>query len=382
MSGLTVDDPVSLHVALASDRVIPGDVLELRGGTYKNDWVCNIGGTSGNPVIIKPYNGETVIIDGSFTCNRPYIELYDMELMDSDTNRIGKKEPIRAEVAGFGMYGCIVHDYHNSGLLWFGSGAGEVCENMFFNNGYRDVAGGAGLGHGVYTHNNGGGARLLARNLFFDQLGKYCFQIFSGGDNYLKDYTVEDNVICGDNVHAGGGLGLVNFLFQNNIFYGSVNDYIQIGRYSTEPGQDATIRNNYFIDVGGYRVDNIETLTESGNIAWSNTTNWLHQTGFTSEGNPEIWTKVIPFSKSRRWVAGVEIYNRDAAESVSVDLSGIDAGNYIMRNAQNPAETWAFSWDGITPVDVPTNWTSAGRIGDTLHGTTWPVFGGLVVEIA
>ena len=51
-----------------------------------------------------------------------------------------------------------------------------------------------------------------------------------------------------------------------------------------------------------------------------------------------------------------------------------------MRNGQNVHETWPFEYAGGT-VNVPTGWSSAPRIGDDATEPTWPLFGGLVIEV-
>jgi len=77
----------------------------------------------------------------------------------------------------------------------------------------------------------------------------------------------------------------------------------------------------------------------------------------------------------------VAIFNRDSAESVPVDFSSLlSEGRYRLRNGQNITETWAFDYLGGL-VNVPTGWTSAPRIGDETTTSTWPVFGGLVIEV-
>ena len=61
MAGLTVGNPVSLVIALASGNVIPGDTLQLRGGTYTlADMEINYHGTAEAPITITNYPGETV----------------------------------------------------------------------------------------------------------------------------------------------------------------------------------------------------------------------------------------------------------------------------------------------------------------------------------
>lgn len=379
--GDTVLNPVSFANLLLSHNIIPGDTLLLRAGTYSGDYVLPyIAGTEALPITIKPYNGETVIFDGSLTVGN-YVRLYDLNFTDARIDRHIYTPGIYATGLGFHMHGCIVSDIHNSGLSWYGYGVGEVSENIFLNNGGRN-GDESGHGHALYTHNAAGGAHLIARNLFFDQFGTYALHIYSAGSNGLKDYTVEDNITCGQPTHTGGGLGLTDFIYRRNIQYGS---YIQQGRYSgSHKNINGQIKDNVTFDLVSYSVNadctyEWENLVESGNIAYGGEPS--NRAGYVVVSNPAVWTRVIPFSKSERWAASVAIYNRESAETVSVDFTGLANGNYKFRNAQNPAETSDFTYSGGS-VDVPTNWTAAQRIGDAQPTTTWPVFGGLVVERA
>lgn len=377
MSGLTINDPAKFADVIKSTKIIPGDVLLLRGGTYKGDWDIEIGGSSELPIKIMPYQNEHVIIDGWTRLLRSNVWLQDLELMDSDLNRVSDVNTSSLEIngSGFSVVGCLVHDLHDSGIFWFGSGPGQIVECVIYNNGGRWTTGG-GYGHGIYTHNNGGGARLISRNIFFDQIGDYTFQVYSGGQNYLLDYTIQDNIICGDPSHTGGGLGLRNYVYERNWQY---QDYSQQGRYSMQPNDGGIIRDNVFIELNSYSVQStFKNLQEYGNLVYGGEPS--NRAGYTVIEQPATLVRVIPFSLSARWLASVAIFNRDSAPSVLVDFAGaLKPGTYKLVNGQNPTETWQFEYGGAL-VDVPTNWTSTQRIGDSLPPSTWPRFGGLVVE--
>lgn len=379
MAGLTIDDPVTLAQALSSGKIIPGDVIKLRAGTYPANWIANIGGSADAPVKIMPYNNEVVKIDGTFSFGKPYLEIYDLEFLNSDEDRYDSSGPIAMHFPGCWLIGCDIHDMHASGVYWMGSGAGGIVECLFRNNGYL-LDDESGHGHAIYTH-NGGGARLIARNIFFSGFSDYNIHIFSGGDNYLKDYTVEDNSIFGDQVHTGGGLGLVDFIYRNNIQYLHACDQ---GRYSTQPNVRGSITNNILIGLSRYTVqDGWVDLTESGNIVYGGEP--ADRTGYTQMEAPATLVKIVPFTKSNRWLGSVSIYNRDSAATVAVDFVGALAdGNYLLRNGQNPAETWAFTYAGSAinvPMDTET-WSAAAQIGGTTPDTTFPVFGAFVIEAA
>jgi hypothetical protein len=374
MAGLLETNPVTLLNALTSSRIIPGDVIVLLDGIYRNDYLASIKGIEGNPIIIRPKNQGKVIINGSlkFTETNPYVEIYDLNITDTREDRHIITNSLYFSGAGLGLFGCYIKDLHSSGISWFGSGAGEVSENIVLNNGYLDTDE-SGHGHGIYTHNDLGGARKIARNLFANQLGTYAIQIYSAGKNHIKDFLVEDNIINGDSVTTGGGLGLTDFVYQRNIQY---KDYCQQGRYSGDnQNENGQIIDNIFFDLLSYTVNQNVTpewlnLTESGNVVYGGEPS--NRSGYTVIAQPETWIKLIPFTKSNRWVASLTIFNRDSLEIVSVDFTGIEDGNYILRNMQNYDETFSFSWDGTNFVNVEMSFT----------GENTPIFTAFVVEKA
>jgi len=385
MSGLTIDDPIRFADVLISQRIIPGDTLLLADGTYIGDWTVPvaISGTEAAPIIVKPQNPGKVIINGSLTINGSWTHWYDLEIMDARTDRHLITNSITMNYEGTRLHGCLIHDLHSDGVNWFGSGVGEVSECVLYNNGFRESDESA-HGHGIYTHNTNGGQRTIARNIFNDAIGDYAFQIYSGGDNYLRDYVVEDNIIPDDPVHTGGGLGLINFLYQRNIQYGN---YCQQGRYSgANANIDGTIKDNFFVGLSSYTVnqDTVpewQNLVESGNEVYGGQP--ANRTGYTYYEQPATKSWIVAFSKSARWLGSVAIFNRDSADTVDVDFSSLlTNGNYLLRNGQNMTETWAFTYSG-NAVSVPMNmWTAAARIGDTAQALVFPIFGAFVIEAA
>jgi hypothetical protein len=395
MAGLTIENPVTLAQALASNNIIAGDTLLLRAGTYTGDWLIgrSINGTALAPVIIKPYNGEAVTIDGTLSITGDYINLYDLDFTDSRTNRQTITAGVYAIGLGFGMYGCFIHDQHASGVSWYGYGAGAVSENVIYNNGYLSVEG-FGHGHGIYTHNGIAGAHEISRNLFSRSVGSYTIHLYSGGPNYLRDYTVADNLIYGA-VQAGGGYGLVDFIYQDNVMY---QEWVQLGAYIYDQSYRHTnglIDSNLFIEQNTYSINlncnlSWQDLTESDNTVWLRSGyTWPRETGYTSAAAPATWSKWVAFTKSERWAGYIALFDRDSAGSVSVDFTGkLAPGVYTVRNYQNMSESAELDLSSSLVADVPTSgWTMAAPVGivgnvsgQSPRVASWPHFGALVVE--
>lgn len=287
--------PGTFEQALNSPDIKPGDRLLLKSGIYVGDWTINVGGAKNNSIIIQPYQNEMVIIDGTIIFNKPYIILKDLEIIDSNLDRTQPTIAITMNQIGAELIGCHIHHMRSS-VFWFGSGAGRIAECWMHDNGYTDLDG-MGHGYAIYTHNNVGGERRIERNLFGNEVGKYAYQLYSGGANWIQDYFIADNVTDGDPIHIGGGLGLKNINFSTNILNG---DYFQFGYYS-QHNYDMTITDNLFIDAAVYNDPNLpfDVLTESGNVSYGGS--HPARVGYTTETKPQEWSRFIPFSLSSRW---------------------------------------------------------------------------------
>lgn len=370
MAGETLQNPVKFYKAALGGNIIPGDVLELADGTY-NAANMFIEGTAENPVIVRPANPGMVKIDGWMFVDCQHVHFYDIEFFDSNPNRYVVTNSVVANYGTNCFYGCYFHDEHTSGLNWFGTGAGEVMECVFLNNG-NYFPDNSKHGHCLYTHNSGGGLRKIARNIFGYAMGNYALHIYSNSAA-LKDYQVEDNITVGQPTHTGGPGGLTDFVFSRNIQMGG---YMQMGRYGA--ATNGTITDNELFRVGTYWANtDWVNLTESGNNVYNGQP--ASRDGYTIQADPQTWSRVIPFSKSARWLASVAAYNRDSAETIPIDFSGLANGDYTLINAQNMNETWDFTNSG-SPVNVPmTGWTCAQRIGDVAPDTTFPLYGAFIL---
>lgn len=382
-------DSATFAEALVDSTIQPGEILMMDDGVYMGDFVsANLIGTEDQPIIIKPRNPGRVVIDGSlYFGNTAWVHFYDIEFMDSRPDRTFVTIGIKGYFTGFGLYGCLIHDMHSSGVSWYGSGAGEIAECVFYNNGYRETDG-SGHGHSIYSLNDLGGSRRIARNIFHDNLGRYTIHIYSGDERNLKDFTCEDNIIAGDPVHTGGGQGLKDFIYRRNIQFGK---WCQLGRYSyANPNERGLIQDNELID--SMYSANMDCdlpwvdLVENSNLLYGGSIfapGYVPQnpTGYKFLPNPAMKVWINAFTKSARWLGSLAIFNRDSAESVSVDFSQLlMGGKYKLRNSQNMAETWNFDYTG-TPVNVPmTTWTTVARIGDSIPSNGLPVFAAFVIE--
>lgn len=333
------------------------DTVSVPEGTYHGDFTVPAG------VTLQPEAGARVVIDIANEFDMRGATVKDIELFSSDTDRARIQVGITMSAVNSSLIGCVVHDIHSNGANWFGSGAGEISECLFFNNGYREPDN-SGHGHCIYSHNAFGGARRIDNNILIGGLGKYALHIYSGGANALKDYTVTRSITAKRPTIAGGGLGVSNLTYSRNVQYGNA---IYIGRYSSN-NVDCVVTNNLYSGGAFIEITDFETVTEADNA--------------------EVTTErvvIYPCTQSTRKLAHIAVFNPAAAETVGIDLAALEleAGDYALRNAQNLAEEHLFTLGESAVVSVPmTDWTAALRIGEPALsvGSIFPVFGIFILE--
>jgi hypothetical protein len=251
MSGLTIDNPIKFLTLITSSRVVPGDTIYMRGGTYSGDWITSIAGTLANPVVVQPYNNEPVTIRGSLQIGGAYTHWNDITVINETANDVNSAVYITqagTELDGFD----ISSSGANMGISWFGSGVGNLLNSTIHDTG----------SYGIYTHNHGGGAREITNCVFAASIaGYYSIHLFRDGGNIVQDYTLSGctfykPVIC----HA---VEVSNMAFTNNNFH----TWLKVGNGRTiEDIREAVITGNTFDGEGtGIIVIDASTLQITGN---------------------------------------------------------------------------------------------------------------------
>lgn len=352
--GSPAPEPDALTSLLSSAS--SGQTVAVPEGTYSGSYTVPAG------VTLQPEAGARVLIDIANEFDMRGATVKDIEIMSSDTDRAALQTGINMSAVNTRLIGCIVHDIHNSGVNWFGGGIGEISECVFFNNGYREPDN-SGHGHCIYSHNAPGGDLRIDNNILLGGLGKYALHIYSGGANALKDYTVTRNITLRRPTIVGGGLGVSNLTYSENVQHANA---IYIGRYSDNV--DCTVTDNLYSGGAFIEITDFETVTESGNAE------------VTAER-----VVIYPCTQSTRKLAHIAVFNPTNATTVTIDLAALEleAGDYTLRNAQNLAEAHAFTLGESATVTLPMDgWTAARRIGepDDDVGSPGRAFGIFILE--
>jgi len=188
--------PFDLATALSSKNIQPGQTLWLRGGTYTGDFVNLLSGSDDvNRITIRPYNKETVIIDGSLTNGKTdgsiqYVDIRNIRITNSDPNRgseLTAPEDITRAV-GYNNYApharflnCIIDNCGVSVGDWSMAHDALLYGVLAINGGWMDTL--RGHGHALYVQNKTGNKTIkhcIAAPHFGRTLACYGTDIING----------------------------------------------------------------------------------------------------------------------------------------------------------------------------------------------------------
>jgi uncharacterized repeat protein (TIGR01451 family) len=379
----TIARPLDLATALStSSPARAGDVIWLRGGTYRGTFISHLTGTSTAPIIVRQYPGERATIDSAPTkVDALYVVggwtwFWGFEVMNSDPLRVASTSQapeirrgggITSHGPGTKFINLIVHDMLNGFGVWSTAPDAEIYGSLIYHNGYD--APDRGHGHGIYTQNRTG-ARLIAENILF---AGFSHNIHAYGSSAadLNNIRLEGNVSFdagaldesrNRNILIGGGAVAQNPVVLNNF------TYFHPGRSGGENNlglsggcTNLKLERNYFAHFQAYPLalaNCTGSIVNNRFIGWVDgpqmsqyPVNLYHSTPPTG-----VHTFVRP-NRYERGRANITIYNWDLKPIVPVDLtpSGIPIGTaYEIRDAQNffgpPVIRGTF--DG-SPVGIP-----------------------------
>ena len=419
-------------------RIQPGDTVYLRGGTYTTDVDVTLAGTSGNPITIQPYPGETAIINGrvrvygSDTTWTGLIFTYTgwttrQSAYDGFTPAdLPWDKTLTIRGARTKIINCVMHDLVEC-ELWDDAPDSELYGNVIYNNGFQQATQG-GAGHCLYTQNVDGSTMTIHNNMWVSAYN-FGFHAYGSSTSHIDNYDVRRNIHMSVRFLVGGNSAVVpaGIVVTDNAFY---NSTVQLG-YNETIADDVTIHDNYIaaarLQVGPHQTVDIQgnTVAATADVVilkgdipagtWDLNTYYSDNTGtphypFSREGISYYtfaqWQAATGFDAATSYTASlpttnvikvyanscggahlgsVAIYNWQGLATVNVDLSslGLTIGQaYKLRNAQNYLAEWqAFTYTGSPVAVAMTGWTVAVPIAAAaaLYPSTFPTFGAFVV---
>lgn len=324
--------------------VDPGDTIYLRGGTYTvpAGIDVNLVGEEGNPVIIKPYPGESVIIDGNRDGEAvklinivrfgdgEYVRLQGCRVTNSSTEeRITDVDGSNADeargaginvmVPGIEIVNNVIDNAGGGISAWSVGTKFKAYGNVIFDNGWKAPI--RAHGHGIYAQSTD--EKWIERNAI-GQNFSYGLHAYTESGN-LDHLRIKRNALLPGTHLVGGKVPIVDLLFTENIV-----PMIQLGYITDNVGTgDVTVTDN--------RVINRLNLVRPASV--TATGNYFYAAGNTS------WTvELSPF------------------EDQGFDDFAFDSNTY-WRNIYNSQNLWVA--EGIGSY----NWTTWRALGHDANGT-------------
>jgi len=274
----TREAPWNLASALAGrQKVAPGDIIWVRGGTYRGKFEVKLVGKEGAPVLVRAYPGErATIMDSGVTVVKPasYVWLWGLEIAGSvplekrETKQNGSHPTDLPGTTGLNVYagkGCkfinlILHDNVKGGVGWWvGSTDSEFHGCLIYNNGWR--APDRGHGHCIYTQNKEGIKAISSCIMSAPYDGSYTMHAYGSSRAYVDNYLIEDNIAYERGPFlVGGGRPSHNIKVFRNYLYG-VSMRIGYGAQN----EDCEVCDNV-IAKGTLSIQKYKKVVKEGNI--------------------------------------------------------------------------------------------------------------------
>lgn len=278
----TIDDPLA-SIQAAADRANPGDVIQIRGGTYGQRVSVTRSGSDGHPITFRNYADETVILDGTTVSglgstdalfaidDASHIRLQGLVIRNSPRNGVRVILGTHVEIDGVEVHDCgengiafynnaqpsyssvrgsRVHHVQNAGIfLWHNHGGHFLIEH----NEVHDVTG-QGNHDGIQGNDT---PWVICRQNTVQAMGAAGDYIDFGGDQNAAQTRNHHIVVDGNRLFPGGGSSAGKLKLNNRpyraIYRGNVISYLGIAFYE-QPFSEVAVYNNTIVNSIGHAI--------------------------------------------------------------------------------------------------------------------------------
>lgn len=358
----SVDRPLDLATALSNNSPLrSGDVLWLRGGTYRGTFVSVLSGTPGLPITVRGAPGERAIIDGRtngaaatvLTVRGAWTVYRDFEVTNSDQSRTLSAAEFRG--SGVDILGpntsfvnLIVHDTGGGFGLWTEAENAELRGSIVFNNGWEGPD--RGHGHGVYAQNKFG-IKRITDNIIFNQFS-HGLHVFGSSAASLDNFDIEGNVLFNNgapsrsgnarNILVGGGTIASHLRISSNFTYypEGTDGENNLGYHAG--CRDAAVTGNYFAGRPPLALVNCSDIAVRGNVLMGAVADAFRSSFPDNEyrdGRPRENQLIVRTQRDDPTRGLLVVYNWTGASSVVVDLAELPfrtGTEYDIYDAQDP----------------------------------------------
>ena len=254
-------------------NIQPGDTIAIRGGTYVGSWWLKLYAKEGAPIVVMPFNGETVIFDTTFPEKEKYelncaVKISGNHIIFRDfifrstiqdrvsagtTNKslgLNLRSGIYMYASNSKIINCVFHNLTSNGILWLAQSQNtELYGCLFMYNGWDGSD--RGHGHAIYVRNdNPEKPKIIANNVFHNSMGRQ-----------ISGYGEIQGIIVTNNVAFEGGKSSIHGP-ERNIFFGGS------GRSKTI--EDLVVTDNityHRADGRGFEIGYIEANRKSAVVS-------------------------------------------------------------------------------------------------------------------
>lgn len=272
-------EPWDLASALAGRRALaPGDVLWVRGGTYRGPFEVRLAGTESAPIHVRAVPGErATILDGGLRVSEPAAGLWiwDLELAGSlpPERRVSAQKgshPSDLPTAdglsvrsgrGLVFVNLLIHDNPGNGVGWWTPAeGGEIHGAVIYGNGWKGPD--RGHGHAIYTQNREPVKTISGCILSAGFDGGYSLHAYGSSRAWVDHYVVEENIAYGPGPFlVGGGRPSRGLRIRRNFLYRAS---LRVG-YSAPENEDAEVRDNVVVG-GDISILRFKAAVSEGNV--------------------------------------------------------------------------------------------------------------------
>jgi len=337
----TKEAPWDIASALdGSQKVAAGDTIYLLGGIYKRRpqelFEVRLIGSEGNPIQIRPLQGERVGIDGGLSVQNPsaHVWVRDLEIFVSEpvpekpVSPGSSPEDLKRPWGGVNMYGgvnckyinLIIHNCNQGISCWKDAIGAEIYGCIIYDNGWLGTD--RGHGHCIYTQNDQG-VKVISNCIMSCRYdGTYTLHAYGSERAYVNNFLVEDNIFYKKGPFLiGGGRPSHNIRVFRNYLYGVG---VRIG-YDAPYNENCEVRDNVVVN-GEISIIRYKQALQEGNLV-------IRKDQERPAGNKIV---LLPnrFDRNRGHLA---IFNWGKSEKVEVPVKGFlkDGDSFRLMNPED-----------------------------------------------
>lgn len=213
-----IDSTSDFAAALASERLLPGDTLLLRGGVYRGQFVASLCGTPDAPIRVLPFEQERVTIEGGLWIQGSDTHWHGLDIHGdwnayprSTTENINE---LRIDGVRTRLANCVIHDVSQVGF-WMPAIDAELHGCLFYNCGTSGTR--ARLRHTLYAQNEAG-VKRITNCIFLPGFSEYGIHAYA--ENGVVNGFVFDGVVhVGKRWQIGGKVPFDNIEIRSSYTY-------------------------------------------------------------------------------------------------------------------------------------------------------------------